>query len=127
MLWELAGLKDVAPAAEKGFSMLTASLKKKMDVQRAVDKKNAAVLARRGAEEIRKKSEERSLHFADRLLRRSEAEKQMRRPAGVGMIGIADGGKGAKVAPIATKPAKQVAPTKKTRKVSGASRKRKRG
>jgi len=29
MLWELAGLKDLAPAAEKGFSMLTAALQKK--------------------------------------------------------------------------------------------------
>jgi len=32
-LWELAGLKDQAPEAEKGFSMLTAALKKKMDAQ----------------------------------------------------------------------------------------------
>ena len=99
-LWDLAGLKDVAPPAEKGFSMLTASLKKKMDVQRAVDKRNAAALARREAEEVRKKSEERSLHFAGRLLRRSEAEKQMRRPAPVGMTGVAGCGKGAKVAAV---------------------------
>lgn len=33
-LWELAGLKDAAPEAEKGFSMLTAKLKVKMDAQR---------------------------------------------------------------------------------------------
>jgi hypothetical protein len=92
-LWDLAGLKDVAPAAEKGFSMLTASLKKKMDVQRAVEKRNAAVLARRAAEEVRRKSEERSLHFAGQLLRRSEAEKQMRRPAPVGMTSVAGKGK----------------------------------
>jgi len=39
------------------------------------------------------KSEERSLHFASRLLRRSEAEQQVRRPAPVGMTGIAGGGK----------------------------------
>jgi deoxyribonuclease-4 len=32
-LWDLAGLKDQAPEAEKGFSMLTAALKKKMDAQ----------------------------------------------------------------------------------------------
>ena len=147
-LWELAGLKDIAPAAEKGFSMLTAALKKKMDVQRAVEKRNAAVAARRGAEEGRRKSEDRSLHFAGRLLPRSEAEKQMRRPASVGMTGAADGGEGAKVAAIATKPAKdratakpvatakraastkRVAATKKAKKgkrVSGASGKRKRG
>src|ERR1700688_5275502 len=104
MLWELAGLKDIAPAAEKGFSMLTAALKKKMDERRAVDKRNAAALARREGEEIRKKSEERSLHFAGRLLRRSEAEKQMRRPTSVGMTGVAGGGNGAKVAAIATNP-----------------------
>ncbi len=96
-LWELAGLKDIAPVAEKGFSMLTAALKKKMDVQRAVEKRNAAVAARRGAEEGRRKSEERSLHFAGRLLRRSEAEKQVRRPASVGMTGLGGGAKGAKV------------------------------
>jgi hypothetical protein len=150
-LWDLAGLKDVAPAAEKGFSMLTASLKKKMDVQRAVEKRNAVVLARREAEEGRKKSEERSVHFAGRLLRRSEAEKQMRRPASVGMTGAAASSKGAKVmataqaaagtdmgrtdvtrkaAPklaIVAKTAKRVAPAKKAKKVSGASGKRKRG
>ena len=33
-LWDLAGLKNVAPEAEKGFSMLTAKLKVKMDAQR---------------------------------------------------------------------------------------------
>jgi deoxyribonuclease-4 len=130
-LWELAGLKDVAPVAEKGFSMLTAALKKKMDVQRAVEKRNAAVVARREAEEIRKKSEERSLHFAGRLLRRSEAEKQMRRPASVGMTGVGGGVSGAKVAPIATNPAKGVATAKRaasTKRVAttkrGASAKR---
>jgi deoxyribonuclease-4 len=32
-LWDLAGLKDQAPEAEKGFSMLTPALKKKMDAQ----------------------------------------------------------------------------------------------
>jgi len=146
MLWDLAGMKDVAPPAQKGFSMLTASLKKKMDVQRVVDKRNAAARARREAEEVRKKSEERSLHFAGRLLRRSEAEKQMRRPATVGMAGVAGGGKGARVAAaqaaaarsdktrtavpklaVLAKAAKRAAPLKKAKKVSGASRKRKRG
>jgi len=29
-LWELAGLEDVAPRAEKGYSMLTSALKKKL-------------------------------------------------------------------------------------------------
>src|ERR1700692_2198963 len=74
-LWDLAGLKDIAPAAEKGFSMLTAALKKKMDVQRVVAKRNAAALARRGAEEIRKKSEERSLPFPSPASSPRDAEK----------------------------------------------------
>ncbi len=39
------------------------------------------------------KSEERSLHCAGRLLRRSEAEKQRRWPASVGMTGICLGRK----------------------------------
>jgi hypothetical protein len=30
MLWELAGLKEQSPDAEKGFSMLTPALKKKL-------------------------------------------------------------------------------------------------
>jgi deoxyribonuclease-4 len=39
MLWELAGLKEQAPAAEKGFSMLTAALKKKITIHRKTEKK----------------------------------------------------------------------------------------
>jgi deoxyribonuclease-4 len=39
MLWELAGLKEQAPAAEKGFSMLTAALKKRISENRKVEKK----------------------------------------------------------------------------------------
>jgi deoxyribonuclease IV len=38
-LWELAGLKEQAPEAEKGFSMLTAAIKKKMVAQNALEKK----------------------------------------------------------------------------------------
>jgi len=38
-LWELAGLKERAPAAEKGFSMLTAALKKKISIHRKIEKK----------------------------------------------------------------------------------------
>jgi deoxyribonuclease-4 len=38
-LWELAGLKEQAPAAEKGFSMLTAALKKKISENRKAEKK----------------------------------------------------------------------------------------
>lgn len=35
MLWELAGLKEQAPEADKGFSMLTPALKRKMSAHRA--------------------------------------------------------------------------------------------
>ena len=35
MLWELAGLKEQAPAAEKGFSMLTPALQRKLRTQRS--------------------------------------------------------------------------------------------
>src|SRR5438132_4091959 len=38
MLWELAGLKEHAPEAEKGFSMLTPALKKKISENRRKDK-----------------------------------------------------------------------------------------
>jgi deoxyribonuclease-4 len=38
-LWELAGLQQQAPEAEKGFSMLTAALKKKIAAQRGILKK----------------------------------------------------------------------------------------
>jgi deoxyribonuclease-4 len=40
MLWELAGVKEQAPAAEKGFSMLTAALKKKMSAQGKTQKQS---------------------------------------------------------------------------------------
>jgi deoxyribonuclease-4 len=39
MLWELAGLADVAPAAEKGYSMLTAAAQKKVAVMQKKAKK----------------------------------------------------------------------------------------
>jgi len=39
MLWELAGLKEQAPAAEKGFSMLTAALKRKISAHIKTEKK----------------------------------------------------------------------------------------
>ncbi len=42
MLWELAGLKEQAPAAEKGFSMLTPALKKKISENREIEKKRKA-------------------------------------------------------------------------------------
>lgn len=53
-LWDLAGLKDQAPEAEKGFSMLTAAIKKKMVAQNALEKK-----ARLAAEKILKEKKAR--------------------------------------------------------------------
>jgi deoxyribonuclease IV len=38
-LWELAGLKEQAPEAEKGFSMLTAALKKKLSARQKEQKR----------------------------------------------------------------------------------------
>ena len=48
-LWNLAGIADQAPQAEKGFSMLTKAVKKKMDENRAQEKKKAAAVAREKA------------------------------------------------------------------------------
>jgi deoxyribonuclease IV len=46
-LWDLAGLKEQAPDAEKGFSMLTAALKKKMVAQTS-QRKTAASKTKTG-------------------------------------------------------------------------------
>src|SRR5467141_3618743 len=51
ILWELAGLKEQAPAAEKGFSMLTAALQKKISIHRKAEKKrNASAKTQRNSE-----------------------------------------------------------------------------
>src|SRR6266478_4017425 len=42
MLWELAGLQEQAPDAEKGFSMLTAALQKKIALHKKTEKKRMA-------------------------------------------------------------------------------------
>src|SRR6266851_5712473 len=42
MLWELAGLQEQAPEAEKGFSMLTAALQKKIALHKKTEKKRMA-------------------------------------------------------------------------------------
>ena len=42
MLWELAGLKQQAPEAEKSFSMLTAALQKKIAIHKKTEKKRMA-------------------------------------------------------------------------------------
>ncbi len=100
-LWELAGRKDSAPEAEKGFSMLTASLKRKMDAQREVEKKNAAASVRREAAEVKRKSEERSFQPVRRISspRRSEGTQL----AAAHVTNVAGSGTGSKVVSIATK------------------------
>src|SRR6266513_1342644 len=60
MLWELAGLQEQAPAAEKGFSMLTAALQKKISIHRKAGKKRSAATVtqrtpKRAAEKARTK------------------------------------------------------------------------
>ena len=51
-LWELSGVEG--PAAEKGYSMLTPALKKKLLAQRKVQRKIASAAARKsGAKSIR--------------------------------------------------------------------------
>ena len=42
MLWELAGLKEQAPEAEKNFSMLTAALQRKIAMHKKTEKKRIA-------------------------------------------------------------------------------------
>ncbi|HXN93916.1 MAG TPA: deoxyribonuclease IV [Candidatus Acidoferrales bacterium] len=42
IMWELAGLQEQAPAAEKGFSMLTAALQKRISIHRKAEKKRSA-------------------------------------------------------------------------------------
>lgn len=46
-LWELAGLSDIAPPAEKGFSMLTPALKKKISAHKKIIARAAAVRTRK--------------------------------------------------------------------------------
>ena len=60
-LWELAGLKEQAPRAEKGFSMLTPALKKKMNARaprRTARKKNSATKTKRSVQ-VRKSGKKR--------------------------------------------------------------------
>jgi deoxyribonuclease IV len=55
-LWDLAGLKEQAPEADKGFSMLTAALQKKIAIhQKSEKKRKAAEKAPKGAEKKARK------------------------------------------------------------------------
>jgi len=99
-LWDLAGLKDLAPEPEKGFSMMTPALKKRVDAQRAVDKKTAA------DEERRKLGGAKVVNIADLRANRT-VSKTLQAP---------------KTAVGAKK--KSVAKKAKIKKASGAKRKR---
>jgi len=57
MLWELAGLQEQAPVAEKGFSMLTAALQKRISIHRKAEKKrNATAETQRTPKRAEKKT-----------------------------------------------------------------------
>jgi deoxyribonuclease-4 len=61
MLWELAGLKEQAPTAEKGFSMLTPALKRKMNARaprRSARKRSLATKTKRSVQ-VRKSGKKR--------------------------------------------------------------------
>ncbi len=60
MLWELAGLKEQAPEAEKGFSMLTPALKKKLLAQRSQRPRNSRSKKTSSAARIKKAGTKRS-------------------------------------------------------------------
>lgn len=57
-LWDLAGLKEQAPEADKGFSMLTAALQKKIAIHQKSEKKRKAAekAPRRNEKKARKKA-----------------------------------------------------------------------
>src|SRR5213592_2757083 len=64
MLWELAGLKGQEPEAEKGFSMLTAALQKRISLHRKTEKKRNAkretLRSARGRRRTSRRSEKKS-------------------------------------------------------------------
>jgi deoxyribonuclease IV len=70
-LWELAGLKEQAPEAEKGFSMLTAALKKKISENRRKENRET----RRRAE---KKSPRKKSRTKKSRARKSTAQRRKR-------------------------------------------------
>ena len=63
MLWELAGLKGQEPEAEKGFSMLSAALQKRISLHRKTEKKRNAkretLRSARGRRRTSRRSEKR--------------------------------------------------------------------
>jgi len=68
MLWELAGLRNQAPAADKGFSMLTPALKKK--IQKRISPQRSQRTQRRNKKDSKGRSGGRKLARATRGSRR---------------------------------------------------------
>jgi len=68
MLWELAGLRNQAPAADKGFSMLTPALKKK--IQKRISLQRSQRTQRRNKKDSKGRSGGRKLARATRGSRR---------------------------------------------------------
>jgi len=68
MLWELAGLRNQAPAADKGFSMLTPALKKK--IQKRISLQRTQRTQRRNKKDSKGRSGGRKLARATRGSRR---------------------------------------------------------
>src|SRR6266481_6881989 len=77
MLWELAGLKEQAPAAEKGFSMLTAALKKKITIHRKTEKKR-----KDNAETQRTRSLAEKTRPRKSMARKTKAKKKKKKKRG---------------------------------------------
>ena len=74
MLWELAGLKEQAPAAEKGFSMLTAALKKRITIHRKTEKKRKDNAATQRTQSLAEKTRPRKS-----MARKTKAKKKKKR------------------------------------------------
>jgi deoxyribonuclease-4 len=74
MLWELAGLKEQAPAAEKGFSMLTAALKRKISTPRQGRGRRRAQSSQRRKKSSKKKGQKPSKRR--KAARRNKARKK---------------------------------------------------
>jgi deoxyribonuclease IV len=74
MLWELAGLREQAPEAQKGFSMLTVALKKKISVleksQRKKKRRDNAETSRPG------RDRRRTRRFAKKKARRKKSRSK---------------------------------------------------
>jgi len=70
MLWELAGLKEQAPEAVKGFSMLTPALKKKLSTQRTQRAKSSPSNKRSSAARSKKAGTQKRTRTLKRARRR---------------------------------------------------------